>query len=400
MNEALEINTLDASKKSTNESDTGISTPHDNDVLFGRGGNINIHPGNETFRKIVETKKRVYLTARFKREKRLIADSILTAIQSLRPPGRFLARDSRTGLWYDVGYEKARDKTSQALRENAPSIRKAIEDENDALRAEVKKNRAAEQYYATRHGQPPFYNEYHGENTMPSEYRQDNANNSNIPEVKSSSHYYHSTSHHENSFRHNDDDYNRPHSHPYETDYQFQMPTDQDYSMQRAKESRKASDSSRPTSAPNLDFDCSIGVWNDLKEKSGDLWDAAANIRPMCITSHAHGEEQGGFIPILSGDEDRKPKIKQNEACENEKRTPAPSSMFGCNAAEMFSSLKHLTSKGSDSLHNMDIEEFSVRQESNGSIGGRSLVNVFDGDTTKNRDTSEMSMMSLGDLMH
>ena len=43
------------------QSNQGIERPHDNDVLFGRGGNINIHPGNETFRKIVHQKKRVYL---------------------------------------------------------------------------------------------------------------------------------------------------------------------------------------------------------------------------------------------------------------------------------------------------------------------------------------------------
>jgi len=135
---------MDGDSAASNQTSEGIESPHDNDVLFGRGGNINIHPGNETFRKIVHQKKRVYLTARFKREKRIIADSILEAIKSLGPPGRFLARDAKTGLWYDVGNDKARDKTSQALRENAPSIRKEIEVENDALRAEMQKAEAEE----------------------------------------------------------------------------------------------------------------------------------------------------------------------------------------------------------------------------------------------------------------
>ena len=34
------------------------------------------------------------------------------------PPGRFLAKDPATDLWREVGDEKARDKTSQALREH------------------------------------------------------------------------------------------------------------------------------------------------------------------------------------------------------------------------------------------------------------------------------------------
>lgn len=93
-----------------------VDTPHENDVLCGRGGSINSHAGNERFRELVEKRKRVYLTARFKREKRLIASSIVTEIRGLDPPGRFLAKEGKTGKWKDIGDEKARDKTSQALR--------------------------------------------------------------------------------------------------------------------------------------------------------------------------------------------------------------------------------------------------------------------------------------------
>lgn len=115
--------------------DKGIREPGEHDVLCGRGGSINSHPGNERFRTLVEKRKRVYLTARFKREKRLIAGSIVNEIRSLN--GRFLLRDSKTGLWQDIGDEKARDKTSQALRENAPSIRAEIETEINEQRAEM-----------------------------------------------------------------------------------------------------------------------------------------------------------------------------------------------------------------------------------------------------------------------
>mmetsp|Transcript_8300 Transcript_8300/g.17336 ORF Transcript_8300/g.17336 Transcript_8300/m.17336 type:complete len:817 (+) Transcript_8300:140-2590(+) len=109
--------------------ETRTNSPHDNDVLCGRGGCINSHPGNEQYRKFVERKKRVYLTARFKREKRLIAESIVAEVRKLDPPGRFLTKDARSDFWYDIGDEKARDKTSQALRENATTVRKEMEEE-------------------------------------------------------------------------------------------------------------------------------------------------------------------------------------------------------------------------------------------------------------------------------
>lgn len=118
-----------------------IDVPGPNDVLCGRGGSINSHQGNEQFRELVEKRKRVYLTARFKREKRLIASSIVSEIRLMNPSGRFLARHGNkdTGYWYDIGDEKARDKTSQALRENAPSIRAEIETEINEQRAEIKR---------------------------------------------------------------------------------------------------------------------------------------------------------------------------------------------------------------------------------------------------------------------
>ena len=121
-----------------------IDDPHYHDVLCGRGGSINSHPGNERFRELVEKRKRVYLTARFKREKRLIASSIVSEIRGLEPSGRFLTKDAKSGKWKDIGDEKARDKTSQALRENAPKVRAEIETEINKQRAEMKQNEAME----------------------------------------------------------------------------------------------------------------------------------------------------------------------------------------------------------------------------------------------------------------
>ena len=51
---------------------TGIVTPHPHDVLCGRGGGSNNHPGNESFRELVNEVKVPYVKCA-KREKPLIA---------------------------------------------------------------------------------------------------------------------------------------------------------------------------------------------------------------------------------------------------------------------------------------------------------------------------------------
>lgn len=152
----------------------GILKPQQHDVLCGRGGSINTHPGNEQFRKLIEKNKRVYLTARFKKDKRLITDSVIEDISSRG--GRFLNKEGKSGLWFVVGEEKARDKTSQALRENAPKYREAIERENVAVRKAMQMEEDAakrahkaqvqqqQQYYGNmQQGNPHFNNEYHND---------------------------------------------------------------------------------------------------------------------------------------------------------------------------------------------------------------------------------------------
>lgn len=164
--ESLQANSSDGNDEGLPdrpESSERIDVPSENDVLCGRGGSINSHTGNARFRDLVEKRKRVYLTARFKREKRLIASSIVSEIRSLDPPGRFLARKGNkdSGHWYDIGDEKARDKTSQALRENAPSIRAEIETEINQQRAEMKRKGADEQGKASAQHYPPTPHAYY-----------------------------------------------------------------------------------------------------------------------------------------------------------------------------------------------------------------------------------------------
>lgn len=55
-----------------------------------------------------------------------ISRSIVDAVRSMTPPGRFLDKDPETGLWNDIGDRKAIEKTSQALRDGAADLRKQL----------------------------------------------------------------------------------------------------------------------------------------------------------------------------------------------------------------------------------------------------------------------------------
>ena len=90
-----------------------ITAPLSGDVLCGRGGGTNYHIGNSYWRQLVGANKRLYLTLP-KRHKALVAKSIVHAIRSRDPPGRFLEKE-KDGMWYDIGDRRAREKTSQAL---------------------------------------------------------------------------------------------------------------------------------------------------------------------------------------------------------------------------------------------------------------------------------------------
>jgi hypothetical protein len=95
----------------------------DSDVLCGRGGATFWHPGNQTYRRLVNLNKGLYITC-LKTEKLKISRSIVAAIREQR--GRFLEKN-KDGMWYDIGDDKkAIEKTSQALREGQPKLRQKI----------------------------------------------------------------------------------------------------------------------------------------------------------------------------------------------------------------------------------------------------------------------------------
>jgi len=108
-----------------------ISELNNNDVLSGRGGRINNHPGNITFRLVCQDYKHEYLDPRTRKlEKAHVAARLVTQIRSTNPPGRFLKEDqSNPGFFIEIGDHKAWKKAGQALREDAPDVRKEIDKE-------------------------------------------------------------------------------------------------------------------------------------------------------------------------------------------------------------------------------------------------------------------------------
>lgn len=111
-----------------NNPENFVRKPHDHDVLLGRGGKSNHHPGNNWYRCLVRSNKTLYdeapkhakhLTATQYHTKKGIAEAIVDAVQAKHrnPPGRFLEKDEETGLWMEASYNTAVRKTSQALRE-------------------------------------------------------------------------------------------------------------------------------------------------------------------------------------------------------------------------------------------------------------------------------------------
>ena len=94
-------------------------------VLCGRGGATNSHSGNRAFRSLVKDHQEKYLRAK-KRDKPAVASLVVDLIRD--KGGRFLRRydTDHTGQvrWVDIGDERAREKTCQALRENAPELRR------------------------------------------------------------------------------------------------------------------------------------------------------------------------------------------------------------------------------------------------------------------------------------
>jgi hypothetical protein len=109
-----------------------IHTLGEHDVLLGRGGGTNKHPGNIKFRRLVNEHKLRYMFCP-KLEKPQVARDVVALWRALTPPGRFLScsesqemvqgpRSIKDCEWFEVVDRKAREKASQCLRERTRDV--------------------------------------------------------------------------------------------------------------------------------------------------------------------------------------------------------------------------------------------------------------------------------------
>lgn len=97
--------------------------PQDSDVLLGRGGRTNHHPGNKRYLEAKDLIQDRYLAAS-KNEKTDISQELVDVVHAWG--GRFLQLDEVANKWFEVTNIKARKKASQTLREmNTPEQRAA-----------------------------------------------------------------------------------------------------------------------------------------------------------------------------------------------------------------------------------------------------------------------------------
>lgn len=97
-------------------------TPTDKDVLMGRGGKSNHHPGNMQYRTEIDNLQVEYKKTEDKDEKTKISEKLVSRVQSYG--GNFVEKDDNG--WYVIDDIVARRKVSQALREDKdPEKRRA-----------------------------------------------------------------------------------------------------------------------------------------------------------------------------------------------------------------------------------------------------------------------------------
>jgi hypothetical protein len=91
---------------------------------------VNKHRGNVVYRKVVDYNKAFYQTVH-KKHRILVSQSIVQSI--IDRGGRFLIMGRRGGktLWIPIGFKRAVQKTSQALRERPPAAGGGDMDDGD-----------------------------------------------------------------------------------------------------------------------------------------------------------------------------------------------------------------------------------------------------------------------------
>jgi hypothetical protein len=116
---AKESEATESKETGNNLKGQGFTSYTDADVLSGRGGGTNLHPGNRHYRDLILSHRRTYDIAS-KSKKPGVSRKI---VQMVRDRGGHFFRKEKDALYYDIGDEAAREKTSQALRHRTFEMR-------------------------------------------------------------------------------------------------------------------------------------------------------------------------------------------------------------------------------------------------------------------------------------
>mmetsp|Transcript_10349 Transcript_10349/g.18504 ORF Transcript_10349/g.18504 Transcript_10349/m.18504 type:complete len:472 (-) Transcript_10349:377-1792(-) len=90
--------------------------PTEKDVICGWARQNHRHPGNQRFRKLVEHSVPLYLAAKTKNDKTQVIAAVVEKVRRDSVGGGFVKKDHQTGLWFEIGDDKARDKVGHAIR--------------------------------------------------------------------------------------------------------------------------------------------------------------------------------------------------------------------------------------------------------------------------------------------
>lgn len=117
MSDKSETSSLDDSEKEhSTRQRVYVETIRDTDILCGRGGRSNHHPGNKRYRHVISEMKLSYKKMETKSVKTDLSRTIVDHV--CKYGGRFIKKEGTTGRYYVLTRGEARKKTSQALRES------------------------------------------------------------------------------------------------------------------------------------------------------------------------------------------------------------------------------------------------------------------------------------------
>lgn len=90
-----------------------------NDAIQGNGKTTQSLVGNKRFRVWIDLHSASFAKAPSQDDRIHIATSVVNTVCGSKPPGRFLAMDITSGLWYEMGHDSAVSMTMNALHQAA-----------------------------------------------------------------------------------------------------------------------------------------------------------------------------------------------------------------------------------------------------------------------------------------